>query len=275
MHIQGTNRYTHMGSGPGPNVWEWLDADGCGKQVEIVLCPRIIDGGVYDTNVPKDAFAEALKRATLAGYRPVHWNHDHSEAAGDTQLQQQQQQQQARHIDLKVYRARDMVMETHILDPIPGGPGDERSASGCPSRHKVIRRRILDAYVLPGSPVLACLYAQDRLPFHAFSCGARLHDVRRVRRLVFRLHHRATLVFEVSVGTAVVRGIRVEVAPPHVAHRPQQRAAAVDSVAVIAARSENALRRCVEQAVQAVLMPAAPGAPKHAKRRSAPVTQQR
>ena len=253
-----------MVAGPGPSVWDWFAGGAAGgSHVEIVLCTRNVGSGVYDTNVPKDAFQEALKRAVLSGYRPAFTQQHSAEAAS-----------QARHSDLKVYRARDMIMEAQVdaQQPQP----HEGGGAPLPARHRVLCRRLLQAYDLPGgAPVLACLYAQDRMPFHAFSCGAHLHDVRRVRRLVLRMHGRANLVFEVSQkdqpGAAVVRTIRIEVALP--AATGPQRVADGDGSAVRAARSDSALKRCVEQVVQTVMMPAAaPGASSgrvDARRRSA------
>ena len=142
---------------------------------EVMLYTRQLDEGVYDMDVPKDVFYAIMRRAA---------RHDGYSA---------------KHRQFKSYHSRDAVLEIGSVHK------DVR----------VVRRRVLSMHEIPGAPLVACIYDCDRrAAFSSFSCGAKLHDVRHVRRLALRAHRRAMLVFEVhrnDVGK-VVRRVFVEIA---------------------------------------------------------------
>jgi hypothetical protein len=144
------------------------------NSVEVSLWTRRISEGVYDTNVPKEAFYRAMERASHHGGYSV------------------------RSTQFKSYHARDMVLEN----------------LGHNAEHRVHRMRGLSYEEIPGAPLVAVVCEKTRLPLSAFSCGAELHDTRYVRRLRLRVHRRARLVFDAyrnGEGAATVRRIYLDI----------------------------------------------------------------
>lgn len=141
---------------------------------EVTLYVNKLGDGIYDTDVPRDTFYDIMRRAA---------RHDGYSA---------------RYRQFKSYHARDMTFEMG---------SDHKDV-------RVIRRRLLSVHEIPGASLYACVYDSDRrAPMSSFSCGAKLHDVRHVRRLSLRAHRRAKLVFEVhrnDVGK-VVRRVFLEI----------------------------------------------------------------
>jgi hypothetical protein len=163
-----------VGATPSP----WLEPPGGlphgANFAEVTLFCRRIGKGVYDTDVPKELFNDMMRRAA---------RHD---GYG------------VKHTQYKSYHTCDTVLE------VGASHKDVR----------VVRRNLLSMHEIPGAPLIACLYDNDRhAAFSSFSCGEKLHDVRHVRRMSLRAHRRAWLVFEVhrnDVGK-VVRRVLVEI----------------------------------------------------------------
>ena len=146
----------------------FLDRWGSG---EIHLWSRKIAEGLYDTDVPKEAFAAAMDRASKhAGYAMSH----------------------AR---IRSYHSHDAVLEVpEAQSGVPGGPGGP-GGGGERERERCVRRTAIATSEMPGAPLLAVVY--DKIPC-TFPCGIEaLQDVRAVERVTLRVHRRARLHFEV------------------------------------------------------------------------------
>lgn len=136
---------------------------------------------------------------------------------------------------------------------------------------RVVRRRLVEARTMDGTPLLVRTYRREALPFSAFPCDAPVQSRRRVRRLELRVHRRARLVFEVSASTSTscaddadpgasccARRVRLEIeltAPPPV---PRGGSMAVRDFRGSPGTAEDAeladLRRTVENTIQVVLL---------------------
>ena len=164
-------------------------------------------------------------------------------------------------------RQRD-VHETVTRDTILQTWEDE----GGRQQARVVRRHLVEARTMDGTPLLVRTYRREALPFSAFPCDAPVQSRRRVRRLELRVHRRARLVFEVSAavscadetdpssasGGACTHRVRLEVeltAPPP---PPRGGNMAVHDFRGSSGNAEDAeladLRRTVENTIQVVLM---------------------
>ena len=177
---------------------------------------------VYLTDVPEAEFDEMMRRAAAhAGYSP-------------------------RASDVREMRTREFVL-THTHMHTHTHNGDRHASVG------VRRRTLLEARVLPGTPLLVRTYRRSpTLGLSAFPCDSPLHSVCRVRRLELRVHSNARLVFEVRQEEGgggpercgdrrpVVRSVRLEADLPSGGRKNES--------------FDDDLRRTVENSIHVVML---------------------